>query len=109
MAEPFILSLDLGLTHAKSVLFRPDGSLVERERVPYPTPPRFPSPGAMVHDPEDDSEPRFSRDGTRVAFLRSMGVDTDVLAIATLGRDEVVTTAKQFVEADTRRHRVVAG
>jgi Tol biopolymer transport system component len=56
---------------------------------------------AIAIGPESDREPRFSRDGTRVAFLRSTGARLDVLAIATLGRNEVVTTAEQLVDIDS--------
>lgn len=51
MVEPFILSLDLGLTHAKAVVFRPDGSLVERESVSCPT--RRPAADRVEQDPDD--------------------------------------------------------
>jgi xylulokinase len=49
--EPNILALDLGLTHAKAVLFRPDGSVVERESVPYRT--SRPAPDRVEQDPDD--------------------------------------------------------
>jgi xylulokinase len=51
VGEPFILSLDLGLTHAKAVVFRSNGSLVERESVSYPT--RRPAADRVEQDPDD--------------------------------------------------------
>lgn len=51
MDGPLILALDLGLTHAKAVVFRADGSLVERESVPYPT--HRPAPDRVEQDPDD--------------------------------------------------------
>ena len=48
---PLILALDLGLSHAKCVVFRPDGTLVDRASVAYPTHRRA---GSIVEqDPAD--------------------------------------------------------
>jgi xylulokinase len=46
---PRILALDLGLTHAKAVVFDPEGHLVARASVPYAT--ARPTPGRVEQDP----------------------------------------------------------
>jgi xylulokinase len=49
--RPLILTLDLGLTHAKCVVFDANGRLVERGSVPYPT--RRPGRDRVEQDPDD--------------------------------------------------------
>lgn len=49
--DPHILALDLGLTHAKAVVFAPDGRLVDRQSVAYPT--HRPAPDRVEQDPVD--------------------------------------------------------
>ncbi|HLA15466.1 MAG TPA: FGGY family carbohydrate kinase [Candidatus Limnocylindrales bacterium] len=50
-SDPLILALDLGLTHAKAVVFAADGRLVERESVPYPT--QRPASDRVEQEPDD--------------------------------------------------------
>jgi xylulokinase len=50
-SDPLILALDLGLTHAKCVIFASDGRLVDRESVAYPT--RRPTPDRVEQDPDE--------------------------------------------------------
>ena len=55
---------------------------------------------AIVTGPDDDREPRWSLDGTRVAFLRSSGLG-EALVIVDVQRREVVTTTDPLLEVDT--------
>jgi xylulokinase len=51
MSDELVLCLDVGLTHAKAVIFRPDGSIAARASQPYPT--HRPAPDWVEQDPED--------------------------------------------------------
>jgi xylulokinase len=51
MTGPTYLCFDLGLTHAKSVLFGPDGDVIALASVPYPT--DRSAPGRVEQEPND--------------------------------------------------------
>ena len=55
---------------------------------------------AVAIGPEVDREPRWSLDGTRVAFLRASGA-ADVLVIADRRNNKVVATTDPFFDVDT--------
>lgn len=55
---------------------------------------------ALVTGPDADREPRWSLDGTRVAFLRSSGLG-EALVIFDLQTREVLATTDPLVEVDT--------
>jgi xylulokinase len=78
---PLILALDLGLTHAKAVVFRSDGSTVERETVPYPT--RRPGPNLVEQDPDDWW--RALTEASRAIGTRSPDTLRDVEAVGVTG------------------------
>jgi xylulokinase len=50
-AKPLLLVLDIGLTNCKAVAFRPDGAIVGRASVPYPT--YRPAPDRVEQDPDE--------------------------------------------------------
>ena len=55
---------------------------------------------AIVPGPNNDREPRWSLDGTRIAFLRSLGIG-EALVVFDVQRRVVVTTTARLFRVDT--------
>jgi dipeptidyl aminopeptidase/acylaminoacyl peptidase len=55
---------------------------------------------SLVDGPERDREPRYSLDGSRIAFLRKVEGGERVVIVSDGGGDEVVSTGEPFVELD---------
>ncbi len=55
---------------------------------------------AIVTGPERDHDPRWSRDGTRVAFLRDTTNGFQVVIVAADGKDPSVVTSRPLADAD---------
>ncbi len=55
---------------------------------------------AIVTGPEVDRDPRWSRDGTRIAFIRDSGIGTQVVIVATDGRRPSIVSSEPLMSPD---------